>query len=251
VIVVETRRADLFEGGLRGDATPESDAADIAGALKEQNASRLDVLSWSNGARVAIDLAASQPAFVRSLVLVAPALSGVEGIPPMPSQFEEELTTIFAAVRKNPVAGSFFSKALRDSIRQRDWDKSSAPGQRARTLLGLPAAGQAPMLIAPLANAALLGHFMGRYAADLVYPMSERIASLKLPMLVVAGEHDTIVNNSYNEAVLACFAPHAVRVAINGAGHCIQDLEYRYLRLLLEEFLADARAPRPAARVHV
>ena len=251
ITVVETRHADLFAGGLRGATGPGGDARDIAAALAHAGGAPTDVLAWSNGARVAIDLVAARPAAARSLVLLAPTLSGVEGVAPIASPFEEQLTQIFAAVGSNPAAAAFFSKALGDSIRARSWDGRVAPAQRARMLLALPAAEQAPMLIATLANGELLFNFMQRYFADLEYPLRDRLRSLRLPLLAVTGDHDTIVANELTLAALRRFAPGFVHARVNGAGHCIQDLQYRYFRWLLQCFYGAGRPIAAAARVEV
>ena len=251
ITMVETRHADLFAGGLRGITGPGADAQDIARVLEHEGGAPMDVLAWSNGARVAIDLVSSRPAAARSLVLLAPTLSGVEGLAPIASPFEEQLTQIFAAVGTNPAAANFFSKALSDSIRVRNWDGRGAPAQRARMLLGLPAAEQAPMLIATLANGELLFNFMRRYFADLDYPLRDRLSSLRLPLLVVTGDHDTIVANGLTLAALRQFSPHFTHAEVNGAGHCIQDLQYRYFRWLLECFYGEGRPMISTARVEV
>jgi pimeloyl-ACP methyl ester carboxylesterase len=252
ITIVETRHADLFAGGLRGPTGPDGDAADIAAALADEAGGPVDVLGWSNGARVAIELAATRSDLVCSLVLLAPTLSGIEDLPAAPSPFEEQLTKIFAAVGTNPAAAAFFSKALTESIRLRSWDdRPAGAAQRARTLLSLPAAEQAPMLIATLANGELLANFMQRYFADLDHPLRRALSSLRLPLLVVTGDHDTIVSNALTLAAMRRDAPHFRHAEVTAAGHCIQDLQYRYFRWLLEFFYGDGRRPTSAARVAV
>jgi pimeloyl-ACP methyl ester carboxylesterase len=248
ITIVETRHADLFAGGLRAATDLKSDADDIAAALDALGGGPCDVIAWSNGARVAIDLVARNPGLARSLVLLAPTLSGIEELDSVPSPFEEQLTKIFAAVGGNPAAASFFSKALVDSIRVRNWDRSGAPEQRARMLLALPAAEQAPMLIATLANGELLFNFMRRYFADLEFPLRGSLQALDLPLLVVTGDHDTIVSNELTLAALRRFAPGFQHAEITAAGHCIQDLQYRYFRSLLGAFHAGQPFP-VAARI--
>ncbi len=251
ITVVETRHADLFAGGLRDATDPESDADDIARVIDSEGGGPLDVLGWSNGARVAIDLVARHPEIARSLVLLAPTLSGVEELAPVPSPFEEQLTKIFAAVGSNPAAANFFSKALVDSIRVRNWDRSGAPDRRARMLLALPAAEQAPMLVATLANGELLFNFMRRYFADLEFPLRDSLCALQVPLFVMTGDHDTIVSNELTLSALRRFAPHFVHAEITGAGHCVQDLQYRYFRWLLGSFHAGGARAAAAVRVKI
>jgi pimeloyl-ACP methyl ester carboxylesterase len=252
IIVVETRHSDIFSGGLRGDTDLRTDAEDTAAVVEGERVDPVDVLAWSNGARVAIDLAFSRATFVRSLILLGPTLCGVEGMTPIYSEFEEQITRIFAAVGKNSVAGNFFSKALTESIRIRNWDSCGADSdRRARMLLSLPAREHAPMLIAPLANGDLLFNFMERFAADLRYQIRDRLSSLKLPLLVITGDHDHIVSNSFTHAALSRFVPHFIRVNIKGAGHCTQDLQYRYFLSLMKYFIEGNCPAIPTARVEV
>lgn len=252
IIVVETRYSDIYSGGLRGNTHLRTDAEDIAAVLEGEQIDSVDVIAWSNGARVAIELAFSWATLVRSLILLGPTLCGIEGITPIYSEFEEQITRIFAAVGKNPVAANFFSRALTESIRVRNWDSCGAdPDRRARMLLSLPAREHAPMLIAPLANGDLLFNFMERFAADLRHQIRDRLSSLKLPLLVVTGDHDHIVSNSFTHAVLSRFVPHFIHVNVKGAGHCTQDLQYRYFRSLIKCFTNGDWPAISTARIEV
>jgi hypothetical protein len=51
--------------------------------------------------------------------------------------------------------------------------------------------------------------------------------------------------------LLAAARVRNTRIRMAAAGHYIQDLQYRYLRTLLESFLVDRGEPRPLARIAV
>jgi len=69
--------------------------------------------------------------------------------------------------------------------------------------------------------------------------------------MVITGNDDHIASDAAATELLAATRVRNTRIRVAAAGHYIQDLQYRYLRTLLESFLIDRSEPRPLARTAV
>ena len=69
--------------------------------------------------------------------------------------------------------------------------------------------------------------------------------------MVITGNDDHIASDAAATELLAATRVRNTRIRVAAAGHYIQDLQYRYLRTLLESFLVERSEPRPLARIAV
>ncbi len=251
MILVEGGSGDLIHGGLERHAELEEHALDIADVIERERLERIDVLAWCNGARVAFALA-DYCDKVHSLTLVSPALMGIEAIAPKYSLFEDGMLKIFATIAERPSLANLLAGSVRQQNRKPDWTEYvNDPVERSTLLLRLPAEKHAAELIAPLTRGDYLINFSRRVSADSAYPIHESIARAQIPILLVTGSHDAIVENSFACTALHRWAKGVVHADVEGAGHYINDLQYVYFRAILRQFFDFERIPSSCARVKV
>jgi pimeloyl-ACP methyl ester carboxylesterase len=250
LIVPESPCTDLLQGGMRTADDLSAEIGAIAAALDDAAVDRTDLLAWCSGARVAVEFAARFPERVRSLVLVSPTLRGAEGVVPAGSNFENDMNRIFEAVDRGPYLAPAFANAFTQS-EFTDWEKlANKPDQRAVTLFGLPAREHLPALIAPMVSPDFIVNYARRVLADQKHAVHASLARLKMPVMLLLGDCDNRVNNSFTVAALKASGVRFLRVEVRGAGHYIYDLQYQYFRSILSTFLAGG-TPTPSARVEV
>jgi len=251
IIIVESRNTELLLGGMQNCVDLTVDGADVAAALDTEQVSEADVLAWCNGARIAIGMVDRYPDRFRSLILLSPALRGMSGVAPQPSAFEEVMSEIFENLTKRPQLAGNFANAFAKQPQAVNWDTvASDPSHRATTLFGLAAKEHSRTLLAPMLRPDSLINLGRRLAFDQTYPTSEALSRLDLPLLLLTGDHDTIVNNAFSCAALTTWGPSVVHAKVTGAGHYLHDLQYPYFISMVSDFLA-AQPLAASARVLV
>ncbi len=251
LIIPESPCTDLFEGGMRVADDLSADIDAISAALDDAAIERTDLLTWCSGARIAVEFAARFPERVRSLIMVAPTLRGAEGVLPAGSNFENDMNRIFEAMDRVPNLAKTFANAFSSQFDFTDWDKlANKPEQRAVTLFGLAARDRLPALIAPLIRPEFLVNYGRRALLDQKHAIHASLAGLTMPVMLLLGDCDNRVNNSFTVATLKAWGVRFLQVGIKGAGHYLYDLQYQYFRSILSAFLAGG-PPASSTRVEV
>jgi pimeloyl-ACP methyl ester carboxylesterase len=211
------------------------------------------VLGWCNGARVAIELARNYPEIASALVLVAPTLRRlIVGIESALCPFELGLYPVLDALRQKPELADTLVKAIASQGRPPDWKTFAGDAvRRARALFRMPAKEQTAGLFAPLASGDSLAVLARQILVDEAYPVDDRLHDVEAPIMVIAGEYDHMVSNSFTSEMVRRSRKSLVTATISGAGHYIHDLQYSYFRLLLDKFVREKRIPDPSMRVAV
>jgi pimeloyl-ACP methyl ester carboxylesterase len=206
VIVFDNRGTGTSSGGV-SSLTIALMARDTAALIARLAGGRADVLGWSMGGYVALQLAVDQPARVRRLVLASANPGSTMSTPPTPAAL---------AVLTNPAA----TEAQRMSI-------LFPPGKMASAGLWLGGVGAAfaanhyspptSFAIPPLTAAAQVraagALWLGRGRGVVT-----RLSSVKARVLVAGGRLDVVVPTA-NARLLLARLPHATSAIYVDAGH--------------------------------
>ncbi|MFZ1008365.1 MAG: alpha/beta hydrolase, partial [Candidatus Sulfotelmatobacter sp.] len=251
IVVVESRGADLIKGGIRQFAELPADAEDISKVLDAEGLSNVSLVGWCNGGRLAIETAVRCAARIRSLVLVAPALSGFKGVPRIPSRFEASMKKVFATLSQKPRLAGIYVNILQEQ--PPDWATLVDPEARASALFGLPPRDQAVALQSPMANVESLLNYGCRLASDAAHPVEEAFLRIEQPMMLITGNYDSQVNNDFILSVLRSRAwkTPVIHAGIVGSGHYPHYLQYPYFGFLLQSFFLKGQTPATTARVQI
>ncbi|SNR89388.1 Pimeloyl-ACP methyl ester carboxylesterase [Humidesulfovibrio mexicanus] len=178
-------------------------ARDAARLLEHLGIAKADVLGWSMGGGVALELALARPERVAALALYAPPLSG-------------------AAVK--PVLDRMFAMSpqeLKAALFPQDW------------------AAAHPEVWAELPRPAPLpeGMAVRQYAALCAWPgVAERLPDLRVPALFLAGEADWVC--PAEDVRVQAQAAHGARLElVPQGGHWMMHQEPRTLARLVDDFL--------------
>jgi 3-oxoadipate enol-lactonase len=195
-------------------------AADLAEVITRFDAAPADVVGLSRGAGIALELAVRQPQLVRGLALIAPLVPDFE--------LSEELFESFRAL----------ARAIRDEGVQ--------PALRAHWL-GHPLIASAAAIpgvrerLEAMFNTFPAGEYLtsGRDAPDRAWKLTDRLAEIAIPALVMTGEHE-IPDFAAMAALLAERLPGSVLEIVPDSGHLVPmeqpratvDVLVRFLRSL-------------------
>ncbi|WP_205960656.1 alpha/beta fold hydrolase [Ramlibacter rhizophilus] len=213
--------------------TPRAQAALLHRALGALGADRPLVLGHSLGALVALAMALDYPASVAGLVLASgyyyPTLYG-------------------PSLMVAPVALPVLGDAMRYTV----------SAVSARLLLGHTVRQAfAPREVPPdffqqLARELLLRPSQLRAAAEdgaLMLPqvrlLAPRYPQLRVPVAVLAGAHDRVVDPDTHSRRLAAELPHSRLHIVRGAGHMVHHAAQEAVEEQVRAVLEDARRPRP------
>jgi pimeloyl-ACP methyl ester carboxylesterase len=193
---------------------------DLSRVFEELEIQRAAIVGLSLGARIAVDFALAYPERVTRLVLASPGLSGyVAGERP------EGLDSVMAAVR----AGDTQRAA---------WQFAEMPMMAIRD----DAVMHVFMRGIAVDNAALWG-VRSNPERPLSPPAIARLASLRVPVLVIVGRRDTPDVRRTADTLAA--SAGARKVVVSGAGHMVNLAAARRFNELLVDFLRQGARSQP------
>lgn len=253
ILLPQRRGSDLFRGGLQQHVDIMTDSHDLGAILDAEHLTGINVLAWCNGARVGIDLANRRARQISSMVLLAPMLKGIQGVPASPSNFERDLQPLLDTVQKDSSLAPFMAQVIANQPTSPDWNRwTNSPGNRAQALFAMPAKDHAGAMIAMLTDPQSFINIASRVASDESYAMDQALRKLETRTMVIMGSDDGIVSNGLVSSAIKKMCPNPItKVVLRGSGHYIHDLQYHYFRWLLNEFLGKRRLPRSTARIEV
>jgi pimeloyl-ACP methyl ester carboxylesterase len=243
ILLCESRSSDLFAGGLHTDTTVEMDAADAALAVRQEGFDKVDVLAWCNGHLPAIELTGKTA--VDSVVLLAPSFFTSDER--FATVYGRKILGMLDVVRREPAMTSALCKFTLAQVTA----SAADPGKSGLPVWSLPDRSRVFEIASPMSTAPSLTRYAGRLASDAIYPLRQKLANLTNRLMVITGDDDHIASAAAATELLAAARVRNTRIRMAAAGHYIQDLQYRYLRTLLESFLVDRSEPRPLARTAV
>ena len=251
IVVPERRIGDLHQGGFREYTDIAAEMEDLGDIIETVGADGIELLAWCNGARLAISLASRYPESIRSVTLLCPMLTNIEE-PFEPGSFERNLYQILGTARRQPRLAGFLSEMIRKQLKLPTWKEIPSVSTRGNTLLELPPHDLAEMLLAPLIEPESLINVAKRVDADQQQITAGDLRSLDIPVLLILGSHDGVINNSYAHRVVSKVAGPFTGILLSGGGHYIQDLQYSYFKMVLNDFFEQTyTAASPAARLSI
>ncbi|HXC43859.1 MAG TPA: hypothetical protein VNY51_10115 [Candidatus Dormibacteraeota bacterium] len=243
ILLCESRGSDLFAGGLPADATPEMDAADAVLAVQQEGFDKVDVLAWCNGHLTAIEL--TEKVAVDSIVLLSPSFFTCDAT--SATVYARKILGLLDVVRREPQMTSALCKYTLAQVNASAED----PSKSGMHVWSLPDRSRVFEIASPMSTAPSLTRYASRVASDAAYPLRQKLAKLTNRLMVITGNDDHIASDVTATELLAATRVKHTRIRMAAAGHYIQDLQYRYLRTLLESFLVDHGEPRSLARIAV
>lgn len=248
IIVPELPVCALIDGGMTATMSALEVAPHLRELLSGLDLPDIDVLAWCNGGRIAVELLRIAPDLLGRVVLLSPTFRGGATPSGRTSEFEDHLDSMFVLAGAGPARAGRVSAVLRRPQPDPDWQAlADQPEQRAARLLGMPRREIQDDIKVPMANADSLLHYIARTRLD--ESVSAQVPS-DLPgdrITLVCGSHDTVVDNVHTVEWLEAHAPGFTHLRMSGAGHYIQDLQYRYLLHVLDRVLLarGGREPLP------
>jgi pimeloyl-ACP methyl ester carboxylesterase len=251
ILIVQSRAGPLVEGGTPRNSSLYQDVEDIKEVLEKEQVFEIDILAWCNGARVALELASSATALVRSLTLLSPTFHGAVDARQYPSPFEDNLAGVYRILNQDPRRGQYLLRCLMQITPMGDLPACrNDPEKRATTVLNLPPHEFAQELYLPLSTVENFHHYIERVSSDESYDVAPAISRINCPILLLTGTHDAAISTRAARDVLAQHGRDVLSVTVLGAGHHIHLLQYAYFRYVLDCFLARS-VPKKSARLQI
>jgi pimeloyl-ACP methyl ester carboxylesterase len=177
--------------------------ADYVSAIAERIPGEVHLLGLSMGGKIAMQLAARQPMWLRSLILIAPSYPDATIVPP------EALASQLAAVADVDALTALVS----------GWASDTAP------------LVEGAQLVSRDAYACWLSD--GRPA-----DISNVVANINVPTVVLHGENDPLRTSDALRARIVDRIPNAELMVVAGASHCIHMDEPRITEGILHDWMA-------------
>lgn len=248
IIVPVLSSCNPVHGGMHDSSSVSDLTAQLQALLTQLAFDRVHVLAWCNAGRLGIALLEQCGARIGQLVLLSPTLRGGETDPAHQSPYESNLLKLFRLVRSSPKSATVVAAMLGKAAAPPDWAGLSDPAARAATLFGLARRELAADLSLPMARPESLIHYALRTHSDEAISASQGAPLPTLPITLVQGEHDAVVSNAQARHWLGRFAAQVDVYQVSGAGHYIQDLQFSYLKLILDRVIhAAPGASSPSA----
>lgn len=214
--------------------TPAAQAALIRAALRELGIERALVLGHSWGTMVALAFALDHPEATDGLVL----LSGYVYPEPRPE-------SLILGAPALPVIGPVIANTLSPLL-----GRAMTPQVRAQLFAPMPVPERFRARF-PIGMALRPGHLRAAAGdAALLQPgaaaLAPRYPELSMPVAIVSGTGDRIVDHARHSARLAAALPRAKLHEVPGAGHMIHWIALDPVMAALDDVAAAARAPIPA-----
>lgn len=231
VVVWETRCCELFSGGMEAVITIDEHVDDILDIIRHEQWTKCHLVSWCNGARIAVAAAARDQTFIASLIFLSPVFRGIDGVPADDTKFERELDDVFREVIKNNrIAGLFADYLIRSNSKTEDL------GTSADLVLSLPDESFKKEVIAPMRTGSYLINYANRTNNDEHYPIRQLIGGITRPVMFILGSDDAVISNRLCGQVGSLFSDTSSYM-VSGASHYIQLQQPSIFAALVSAFL--------------
>jgi 3-oxoadipate enol-lactonase len=204
-------RYDLRAHGESDTATaPFSHLADLTSVLDELKIQKATLIGLSAGSTIALEAALEVPARVERMVLAGPAIGGFVG-----------------KVRPS------FPAAMTDAIQAREWRKVS---EALLTTVVFEAPPESRALVRQMVTENERLWTVDRKLMKPPINAAERLASIRIPTLVVVGERD--LSQIEHAELLAARIPGAQLVKVPGGAHIVNLTSPKEFDAAVRAFLA-------------
>lgn len=203
-------------------AAPYLAADDLEALLDHLKIPKATLVGLSLGGRISLDFAVSHPERVEALVLLAPGLSGFQGLGDGGKSFWERVAAAQTDGPKKAV-----ELWLKDPIMAPAMENPAV----AAKIRPIAEANQHVYLQNPL------------FEKELKPPAIERLGTIQCPALLVVGDRDVRAIEAV-AGILDVHVRNLRKVVVRGSGHMLNMEKPEEINRLLVEFLAGAE-PRP------
>lgn len=245
--LAERRRVILWEprstAGAPAPLSIRDQVRDIEAVLAAEGVPRCHVAGWCTGPKVAVELYLHRPGTVVSMALLNATFKCTGGPADVDSPYEQSFEPILRTLERRRTLAATLATTLR-SLSTRSQDDARAvledgdPEQLAeRALTGVNRDLQ-PHVVAPFESEASTLRYLDQVVDFWSYDTRVRAAEVRVPVLFLTAERDTVASPSGSRSVARLF-PDARCVEVRGATHyCLYDRP-ALVSELLDSFFAD------------
>lgn len=194
-------------------------AGDLKAVVEKLGLAPAHAVGLSKGGGIVLEAAVRFPSLFRSLVLISPLIPDY----PLPSKFYEFFKTFARAIRQQGVQAAARELWLKHPLLLSAWEKPHLRSKLEAMVFHFPA-----------------GEYLaqGRDAPDRNWRLVERLSELRLPVLVVRGEHDTQEFCQMADFLIGAISESRLSV-IPSSGHLVPLEQPHQLSRILLTFFAE------------
>lgn len=241
-------RAAAQAGGIPqtyygSDRPVEEFVDDVRAILAEAGVTRVHVLSWCGGVKLAMELAEALPEAVRSLGFVAPSFAGTGGPAGADSVYEKNLLTMCGMVAKMPKTAATMAANMRAILARgdNDIDRFRADRKDRVQVFELADKSRLPQLYQPFLDGDSLAQFSAqlvRFRAHDVAPLLPRIAARRTPTLLLTGRHDATTSSARAREICTAFEGRR-EIELRQGSHYMIDQDADAVAALYADFMRE------------
>jgi pimeloyl-ACP methyl ester carboxylesterase len=226
---------------------------DLDAVLQQESVNQCHLVCWCTGPKVAVEFYLRRPAVASSMVFLNSTFSypkGPQAIQELDSDYGRNHAALCGALDAAPTMAGSVMRALQSISAGAEVNPFEADNKQfATTVLSLISLDLKPHILAPFQNESATLNYARQVLDFLSYDALSKAEQVKVPVLFLGGEFDTVASPAMARAA-ARFFPTVRYLQAQGATHyCIYDRPELIARVIEGFFSNPAEAYPPCSEV--
>jgi len=218
IVVWQARGTTSGNNGLSNFYPLMSHVEDLRRIVEAEGIETCTIVGWCTGPKLAIEYCNKFPASVERMVFVTGAFKGTPGSEDLATTYERNMEPLCQMVDDDPSCVPALIDTLRAIMVGKSGSTEGEVNRRVTENLSLINRSLQSLVIEPF----LTENSVISYARQLLdfwkHDVSDKLASIKAPTLVVAGEHDNIASSEISR-LISSKIPGSAYVEIRSGTH--------------------------------
>lgn len=219
-------------------------AEDLKKILENESIEKNVLLGWCTGSKLALEFYSKYPDAVSLMMFLGGAFKNLKGMENFYTKYEQNLEPLLEMVRKKPQLAGSLINYLKGVILGKTTDIKSvnvnSPESRDQVIEMLSSVNMKlqPFVIGPFTDQVGLVKYAKQLADFWDHDVSNSLDAVKIPILFVSGELDSIASAAISKEV-SKLVPGSKYIEVKGGTHYLQFENVELLSEIIDGFLTD------------
>ncbi|MEL6862981.1 MAG: alpha/beta fold hydrolase [Bacteroidota bacterium] len=243
IIIWSMRGTSSQRGGINKVHPMSAHVEDIKHILDKEQIEQCDILAWCTGPKIALQFQAQYPDYVKSMIFLSACFKGIPQFTMHHTDYENDMSKICQRVHTNPAIAPLVIDTLKSILAGKKapttMDNSQEENRKIiKDILALVSEDVKPMIIEPFLTASSALNYAGQLLSFWEKDVTDLIAKLDIPVLMITGQEDNIAAAGMSEAA-AKLSEKATCATISGGSHYLQFDNVRLLVPMVKSFVSN------------
>jgi pimeloyl-ACP methyl ester carboxylesterase/nucleoside-diphosphate-sugar epimerase len=176
--------------------------ADLQEILDREDVTHAHLIGWCTGAKVAVEFAARHPEQTASVTTITGAFGPLRGVENLQTRYDQAMAKICFLVSRRPEMAPIMLRAVTDLFGKPGTGREDADTRAAEMML-MVSPRLLGLITAPFLNAKVIARYARMVADFQEHNVSDLLPQLRVPMLVLGADSDTLVHPDLTAEVVA------------------------------------------------